>query len=162
MCIRDSDTTIREIRLDVKPGGAGWRIDRADAQLPGRTALEAKGRLTLRENRGFAGSLLIASNQPSGLAAWLAGSVDPEIRKLKTAGFSADVNLTDELQRFENLEIAIGGASLTGRLERESRSEAAPTLSLELRGNEVQLDSLRALTGLVAGDACLLYTSRCV
>ncbi|MDX3975722.1 AsmA family protein [Shinella sp.] len=149
------DTTVREIRLDVKPDGDGWRIDRADAILPGRTALEAKGRLLLRENRGFVGDLLIASNQPSGLATWLAGSVDPEIRKLRTAGFSAQVNLTDELQRFENLEIAIGGASLTGRLERESRSNEAPALSLELRGNEVQLDSLRALVGLVAGDASL-------
>ncbi len=149
------DTTVREIRLDVKPDGDGWRIDRADALLPGRTKLEAKGRLTLRENRGFVGDLLVASNQPSGFAAWLAGSVDPEIRKLKTAGFSAEVNLTDELQRFENLEIAIGGASLTGRLERESRSDAAPTLSLQLRGNEVALESLQALAGLVAGDASL-------
>lgn len=149
------DTTVREIRLEVKPDGDGWRIDRADALLPGRTALEAKGRLTLRGNRGFAGELLVASNQPSGLAAWLAGSVDPEIRKLKTAGFSARVNLTDELQRFENLEIAIGAASLTGRLERESRPDAAPALSLMLRGNEVALESLQALAGLVAGDASL-------
>ncbi|MGB3813456.1 MAG: AsmA family protein [Shinella sp.] len=149
------DTTVREIRLDVKPDGDGWRIDRADALLPGRTALEANGRLMLRENRGFVGDLLIASNQPSGLATWLAGSVDPEIRKLKTAGFSARVSLTDELQRFENLEIAIGGASLTGRLERESRREADPTLSLQLRGNEVELESLQALVGLVAGDASL-------
>ena len=149
------DTTVREIRLDVKPDGDGWRIDRADAILPGRTALEAKGRLTLRENRGFVGDLLVASNQPSGLATWLAGSVDPEIRKLKTAGFSAQVNLTDELQRFENLEIAIGEASLTGRLERESRADVSPALSLQLRGNEVQLESLRALIGLVAGDASI-------
>jgi uncharacterized protein involved in outer membrane biogenesis len=147
------DTTVREIRLDVKPDGDGWQIDRADALLPGRTALEAKGRLTLRENRGFVGNLLLASNQPSGLATWLAGSVDPEIRKLRTAGFSARVNLTDELQRFEDLEIEIGEASLSGRLERQSQSEAAPALSLELRGNEVQLESLRALVGLVAGDA---------
>ncbi|MCO5138636.1 MULTISPECIES: AsmA family protein [unclassified Shinella] len=149
------DTTVREVRLDVKPDGEGWRIDRADALLPGRTTLEAKGRLTLRQNRGFVGDLLVASNQPSGLATWLAGSVDPEIRKLKTAGFSAEVNLTDELQRFENLEIAIGGASLLGRIERESRADAAPTLSLQLRGNEVALESLQALVGLVAGDASL-------
>lgn len=149
------DTTVREVRLDVKPDGEGWRIDRADALLPGRTTLEAKGRLTLTQNLGFVGNLLVASNQPSGLATWLAGSVDPEIRKLKTAGFSAEVNLTDELQRFENLEIAIGGASLLGRLERESRADAAPTLSLQLRGNEVALESLQALVGLVAGDASL-------
>lgn len=149
------DTTVREIRLDVKPDGDGWQVDRADALLPGRTALEAKGRLTLNQNRGFVGDLLIASNQPSGLATWLAGSVAPEIRKLKTAGFSAQVSLTDELQRFENLEIAIGAASLTGRLERESRADAPPALSLQLRGNEVELESLQALAGLVAGDASL-------
>lgn len=149
------DTTVREIRLDVKPDGDGWQVERADALLPGRTALEAKGRLQLGENRGFVGGLLMASNQPSGLATWLAGSVDPEIRKLKTAGFSAKVDLTDELQRFENLEVAVGPASLTGRLERESRSGTAPTLSIELRGNEVELESLKALVGLVAGDASL-------
>ncbi|WP_133032915.1 AsmA family protein [Shinella granuli] len=149
------DTTVREVRLDVKPDGEGWRIDRADAILPGRTTLEAKGRLRLKENRGFVGDLLVASNQPSGLATWLAGSVDPEIRKLKTAGFSAEVNLTDELQRFENLEIAIGAASLLGRMERESRADAVPTLSLQLRGNEIALESLQALVGLVAGDASL-------
>lgn len=147
------DTTVREVRLDVRPDGDGWRIDRADALLPGRTTLEAKGRLALRGNRSFIGDLLVASNQPSGLAAWLAGSVDPEIRRLKTAGFSARVNLTDELQRFENLEVAVGEASLTGRIERESRAEGAPALSVELRGNEVQLESLRALVGLIAGDA---------
>jgi len=149
------DTTLREIRLDVEPDGNGWKIGRADALLPGRTALEAKGRLTLTGERGFVGDLVVASNQPSGLAAWLAGSVDPEIRQLKTAGFSARVDLRDELQRFEKLEIAVGPATLTGRLERESRADAAPTLSIELAGNEVQLDSLRALAGLVAGDASL-------
>ncbi len=149
------DTTVREIRLDVKPDGNGWQVERADALLPGRTALEAKGRLQLGQNRGFVGDLLMASNQPSGLATWLAGSVDPEIRKLKTAGFSAKVDLTDELQRFENLEVAVGPASLTGRLERESRSDMAPTLSIELHGNEVELESLRALAGLVAGENSL-------
>lgn len=149
------DTTVREIRLDVKPDGDGWQIERADALLPGRTALEAKGRLNLRGDRAFVGDLLVASNQPSGLAAWLAGSVDPEIRKLKTAGFSAKVSLTDALQRFESLEVAVGGASLTGRLERESSANAAPTLSMKLSGNAVELESLQALVGLVAGDASL-------
>ena len=149
------DTTVRDIRLDVIPDGDGWKIDRADALLPGRTALEAKGRLRLTGERGFAGDLLVASNQPSGLAAWLAGSVDPEIRQLKSAGFSARVDLREDLQRFDALEIAVGEASLKGRLERESRAGASPTLSVELAGNAVELGSLRALVGLVAGDASL-------
>lgn len=149
------DTTVRELRLDVKPDGDGWLVDRADALLPGRTTLEARGRLRLKGERGFAGDLLLASSQPSGLAAWLTGSVDAEIRQLKTAGFSARVDLTDDLQRFESLEIAIGNASLHGRLERESAAARAPMLSAELRGDTVRLESLQALAGLLAGDASL-------
>ncbi|NVP56414.1 AsmA family protein [Rhizobium sp. DBTS2] len=147
------DTTVREVLLDVEPDGDGWKVARGTAQFPGRTAVDAKGRLTLKGHRAFNGDLLVASNQPSGLAAWLAGSVDPEIRRLRSAGFAAEVELTDELQRFEKLEIAAGGASLTGRIERESRAGEAPTLSVELAGNSVEIETLRALTGLIAGEA---------
>ncbi|MBD9372859.1 AsmA family protein [Rhizobium sp. ARZ01] len=147
------DTTVREVLLDVEPDGDGWTVARGTAQFPGRTTVEAKGRLTLKGSRRFAGDLLIASNQPSGLASWLAGSVDPEIRKLRSAGFAAKVDLTDELQRFEDLELAAGAATLKGRIERQSRQGEAPALSIELHGNSVEIETLQALTGLVAGDA---------
>ncbi|PDT54584.1 MULTISPECIES: AsmA-like C-terminal region-containing protein [Sinorhizobium] len=147
------DTTVRDIRLDVRPDGAGWIVDNAVALLPGRTQLEAKGRLNLMGQRAFRGDIVVASNQPSGLANWLAGSVDPAIRKLKTAGFAATVNLTDTLQQFEKLEVAAGPATLKGRLERQSFAEQQPTLSLQLKGNRIDLEALQALAGLVAGDA---------
>lgn len=108
------DTTIRDIRLDVRPDGSGWQVVNAVATLPGRTQLEAKGSLTLLDGPAFNGNLLVASNQPSGLANWLSGSVDPAIRQLNAAGFSADVSLTTLNQRFDNLELAIGDASLKG------------------------------------------------
>jgi uncharacterized protein involved in outer membrane biogenesis len=149
------DTTVRELTLDLRPDGDAWLVDRAEAQFPGRTALEAKGRLQLRGDRSFVGDLLIASNQPSGLATWLAGSVDPEIRSLKTAGFSAKVNLNDTLQRFEDLELAAGPAILKGRIERQSLADQPPGLSIELKGETVEVESLQALAGLVAGDASL-------
>ncbi|WP_407065142.1 AsmA-like C-terminal region-containing protein [Ensifer sp. LC499] len=147
------DTTVRDVRIDVQPDGAGWVIDNVVALLPGRTQLEAKGRLNLKGQRTFRGDLLLASNQPSGLANWLAGSVDPAIRKLKTAGFSATVNLTDTLQQFENLEVAAGEASLKGRIERQSFADQQPNLSLQLKGNRIDFEALQALAGLVAGDA---------
>ncbi|HXV31106.1 MAG TPA: AsmA family protein, partial [Sinorhizobium sp.] len=147
------DTTLRDVRLDVRPDGAGWIVENAVALLPGRTQLEAKGRLNLKAQRAFRGDVVIASNQPSGLANWLAGSVDPAIRKLKTAGFAAAVNLTDTLQQFENLEVAAGPATLKGRLERQSFAEQEPSLSLQLKGNRIDLEALQALAGLVAGDA---------
>ncbi|WEX76301.1 AsmA family protein [Sinorhizobium numidicum] len=147
------DTTVRDVRLDVKPDGAGWVVDNAVALLPGRTQLEAKGRLNLKGQRTFRGDIVIASNQPSGLANWLAGSVDPAIRKLKTAGFAATVNLTDTLQQFESLEVAAGPATLKGRIERQSFADQQPSLSLQLKGNRIDLEALQALAGLVAGDA---------
>lgn len=147
------DTTVRDVRLDLRPDGSGWIVDNAVAQLPGRTQLEAKGRVNLKGELAFRGDLLLASNQPSGFASWLAGSVDPAIRTLKTAGFSATVDLTETLQRFENLEVAAGPASLTGRIERESLSGQQPALSMQLNGNSIDLEALKALAGLVAGDA---------
>ncbi|WP_455271119.1 AsmA family protein [Rhizobium herbae] len=147
------DTTVRDVRLDLRPDGAGWMVDNAVAQLPGRTQFEARGRLQLSGMRAFRGEMLVASNQPSGLATWLAGSVDPAIRKLKTAGFSATVNLTDTLQQFERLEVAAGPAVLRGRIERQALDGVPPNLSLQLRGNSIDLEALQALAGLVAGDA---------
>ncbi|GAK69268.1 hypothetical protein RRU01S_04_00900 [Agrobacterium rubi TR3 = NBRC 13261] len=145
------DTTIRDIRLDVRPNGAGWQVENAVAVLPGRTQLEAKGSLTLTNGPAFNGDLLVASNQPSGLANWLSGTVDPAIRQLNAAGFSSTVSLTTQAQRFDNLELAIGQASLRGRLVRQAEAKGA-SIDIELSGDEIDLDALKALGGLALGD----------
>ncbi|MGV3548779.1 AsmA family protein [Rhizobium sp.] len=146
------DTVIRDIRLQMSPAGNGWQIEQADAQLPGRTTLSAKGKLTLSGAQSFEGDLLLGSNQPSGFAEWVTGSVPEAIRKLKSAGFSAKVNLTPELQRFENLEIAFGPANLRGRLEHEQMPDQPPSLSVDLAGNVFDLDTMLALGGLMTGE----------
>ncbi|MGO7859832.1 hypothetical protein ACC693_38820, partial [Rhizobium ruizarguesonis] len=70
-------------------------------------------------------------------------------------GFSATVSLTHELQRFENLEIAIGPTTLPGRLERQAISGQTPPLSVALNSDTLDLDALQALSGLMTGpDAC--------
>ncbi len=147
-----NDTTIRDIKLDIRPAGRGWTVDNVVATLPGRTHLEAKGNLLLRDRISFVGNMLVASNQPSGLADWLSGNVAPEIRQLRSTGFSAAVNLTPELQRFDNLELAIGPATLKGRLERQSPNDQTPNLSVSLAGNEIDIDAMRALASLVTGE----------
>lgn len=147
-------TTLRDIRLDIRPATTGWQIENAVATLPGRTQVEVDGRLTLKDNPGFVGKMVFASNQPSGLSDWLAGKVDPAIRKLKSAGFSADVDLTPAVQTFNNLEVAVGGATLKGQVRRTSSSETAtvPELVVDLAGNEIDLDALRALGSLMTGN----------
>nr|WP_281431854.1 AsmA family protein [Rhizobium setariae] len=147
------DTVIREIRLSMRPDRNGWLVDDAEAQLPGRTVLNAKGKLTLAASQSFEGELLLASRQPSGFAEWVTGAVPETVRKLKTAGFSANVSLTPDLQRFENLEIAFGPATLKGRLEHQIYDGQAPSLSAELSGNAFDLDTVMALGGLLTGEA---------
>jgi uncharacterized protein involved in outer membrane biogenesis len=147
------DTLIRDIKLEMQPAGNGWQIDKAEAQLPGRTTLSAKGKLTIIGDQSFTGELLLASNQPSGFAEWVTGKVPESVRKLRTAGFSANVAITPDLQRFENLEIAFGSASLKGRLEHAVHDGEAPTLSTELTGNQFDLDTIMALGGLLTGEA---------
>lgn len=146
------DTVFRDLQLDVRPAGNGWAVEKAVGLLPGRTQVEASGRLTLVGTPSFEGNLLIASTQPSGLATWLAGRVDPSIRGLSSAGFSASVNLTPELQRFENLELAIGAEPLKGRIERESPIGQAASLSIDLTGDGLDLDAARAIVALVVGE----------
>ncbi len=146
-----NDTTIRDIRLDLRPSGNGWTVDNGVATLPGRTQLEAKGAMVLKDKVSFVGTMLVASNQPSGLADWLSGHVDPAIRQLRTAGLSANVDLTPQLQRFDNLELSIGGATLKGRLERQSGNGQLPALDIDLAGNTIDIDAMRALASLVTG-----------
>ncbi len=146
------DTTIRSVVLDAAPDGDGWRIEDGSAELPGRTQVEASGRLSLAEETSFTGSLLVASRQPSGLSQWLTGSVGPEIRELDRAGFSADVNLTAGTQIFENLQIVAGDAVLDGALSRQSNGDATPELDLDLSGNVIDFNALRALAGLMVGE----------
>ncbi|NKN36252.1 AsmA family protein [Agrobacterium sp. a22-2] len=146
------DTVIRDIKLDLRPAGTGWTVDRAVALLPGRTHAEVSGKLNLQGEPSFNGDMLVASTQPSGLASWLTGEVDPTIRQMKSAGFSAAVNLTTQLQRFEKLELSVGPARLLGRVERQSFDGKRPNLSIDLAGNAFDFDAMRALATLVAGE----------
>ncbi len=142
------DTAIRDVRVDVRPTRGGWIVDNAIATLPGRTQLEAKGVLGLKDRAGFNGHVLLASRQPSGLSTWLSGQVDPVIRDMKTLGFDADVRLTADLQRFDQLELQVGESSLRGRVERQSVPGAQPSLSVQLAGNRIDLEALRGLSTL--------------
>lgn len=146
------DTTLREISLEARPDGNAWLVDRFSANLPGRTTVEARGRLMSGSDASFEGQLTVASTQPSGLANWLVGEVDPVIRRLGAAGFSANVSLSSALQRFEALEVAVGPAILKGRLERQTPQTGTPTLSVELSGDTFDVDAVQALVLLGQGE----------
>ncbi|WP_099864672.1 AsmA family protein [Pararhizobium haloflavum] len=144
------ETTLREVSIDARPDGRRWRVDRFAAALPGRTQLEASGELGLGDAFGFHGDLVLASNQPSGFAAWLSDDVNPAIRGLDAAGLEARVDLTERMQRFRDLELVVGEATLNGRFERVVQ-DRGPSLSFDMAGDRFDLTALRALVDLFAG-----------
>ncbi|BDA85547.1 hypothetical protein Sa4125_30890 [Aureimonas sp. SA4125] len=145
------DTTIRDVSFTASPTDTGWSLERFAAELPGRTSMEASGVVTLAPSIGFKGDLLVASRQPSGFAGWLTGSVDPAIRTLPQAGFSAKVELTPDVQLFGDLEVNIAGDTLRGHLQRSGPRDAR-ALSTSLDAGRVDLDALLALSKLFTGE----------
>ena len=144
------DTTIRDVGFSASPVEAGWAVENLEAELPGRTKFEASGIVSLAGRLGFAGDLLVASAQPSGFADWLSGRIDPSIRALSRAGFSAKADIGPDRQVFDDLEIDVGGNTLKGRLER-AEANGGTSLSAALNGKAIDLDALTALSRLFTG-----------
>nr|WP_281353046.1 AsmA-like C-terminal region-containing protein [Aureimonas leprariae] len=153
------DTTIRDLAIDAFPAGDGWSVQRFQAELPGRTRMEAAGLLDLQPETHFRGSLLVASRQPSGFSEWLTGDVDPSVRSLNGAGFSATVDLSPTRQSLTDLEIDVGGDRLTGNLQRSGKA-GERTIDADLAGGRIDLDAGVALSRLFTGDADSLADAR--
>src|SRR5690606_9666058 len=54
------DTTVRDVSLSARPSRDGWILDSFAAILPGRTTLEASGKLLTDDELGFQGNVLLA------------------------------------------------------------------------------------------------------
>ena len=145
------DTTIRDVAFVAEPRPAGWRLDSFNAEVPGRTRIEASGDLGVDEGFNFEGDLLVASQQPSGFSDWLTGSIDPAVRTLSRAGFSAKTILTADRQIFDGLEIDVGGDAITGRISRQ-KTGGNTTMTAKLNGGRVDLDAVLALSRLFTGQ----------
>ncbi|KPB02848.1 AsmA family protein [Ahrensia marina] len=155
------NTTVRDLKLQAKPirdaDGRVWDINHIEAKLPGRTVLEGAGTLMLGKGEtaaadtSFKGNLVVASRQPSGLAAWLTNDIDDTIRLMANAGFSAQVELTAEEQIFSDLELVLGDAQLSGRIERKENASSLPYISVDLAGENARYETLDALSRVLFG-----------
>jgi len=144
-------TTIRDVNLAAEPEGGAWRIKSASALLPGRSTLEASGLLAGGDTPHFDGDLLLAVKQPTGFAAWLSNDVDAAIRRLPALGFRATVALDSQSQRFDNLEMILGAAKLTGQVERMANEGQKPYVAAKLTGAAMDGDTALALISLLTG-----------
>ncbi|MEO5760301.1 MAG: AsmA family protein, partial [Mesorhizobium sp.] len=148
------DTTVRDVHLSAEPTEGGWKVKSLAATLPGRTALEADGMLMLNVQGqfGFTGSLLMAVAQPSGFAAWLSKDVDEAIRRLPAAGFKAKVDLSEKRQAFSDLELILGKAKFSGRIDSSQPDDAKPSVLMRLEGGDLDVDGLAAFVSIFVND----------
>ena len=144
------DTVIREVTATVEPDSNGWRVRAFKATLPGNTTVEARGRVGTGGDFGFSGHMLLASRQPTGFAAWLAGKSNAALRQLDRAGFSADVTFSGSQSTFDNLELVLNEATLRGKLQRLGPvdGEGRPAIIAELSGRTLDTDDLIAIYSL--------------
>ncbi|RWN00596.1 MAG: AsmA family protein [Mesorhizobium sp.] len=146
------DTTVRDVRLSAEPAEGGWSVKSLAATLPGRATLEADGMLNVENHFGFTGSLLLAVGQPSGFAAWLSKDVDDAIRRLPAAGFKAKVDLSENRQSFSDLELILGKAKFSGRIDSSQPDGARPSVLMQLEGGELDVDGLAAFASIFVSD----------
>lgn len=142
------DTYIRDVKAKISPIRNGWDLRFFNATFPGNTLLEAQGRVGLFDDFGFNGKMLLASRQPSGFANWVSGEVSPQFRRLKAAGFSANVTISQKQTTFQNLELQLDDARLKGKLQRISSPGKRPAIIAQLAGNRVNIDDLQAIYSL--------------
>ncbi|RWC14737.1 AsmA-like C-terminal region-containing protein [Mesorhizobium sp.] len=146
------DTTVRDVHLSAEPAEGGWSVKSLAATLPGRATLEANGMLSVEDHFGFSGSLLLAVAQPSGFAAWLSRDVDEAIRRLPAAGFKAKVDLSEKRQAFSDLELILGKAKFSGRIDSSQPDDARPSVLMRLEGGELDVDGLAAFASIFVSD----------
>ncbi|ANT52504.1 AsmA-like C-terminal region-containing protein [Mesorhizobium amorphae] len=146
------DTTVRDVHLSAEPTDGGWSVKSLAATLPGRATLEANGMLSVQDHFGFTGSLLLAVAQPSGFAAWLSKDVDEAIRRLPAAGFKAKVDLSEKRQAFSDLELILGKAKFSGRIDSSQPDDARPSVLMRLQGGELDVDGLTAFASIFVSD----------
>ena len=154
------DTVFREVRARVEPDGDGWHVSDLKAALPGNTKVEARGRLGTGGDFGFSGHMVLASRQPTGFAAWLAGKSNAALRHLNRAGFSADVTFSGSQSTFDNLELVLNDETLKGKLQRlapvggkgPNGSGGRPGIIADLSGDRINVDDLMAIYSLTEKD----------
>ncbi|TPM55059.1 AsmA family protein [Mesorhizobium sp. B2-2-4] len=146
------DTTVRDVHLSAEPVDGGWSVKSLAATLPGRATLEADGLLSVENHFGFTGSLLLAVAQPSGFAAWLSKDVDEAIRRLPAAGFRAKVDLSEKRQAFSDLELVLGKAMFSGRIDSSQPDDARPSVLMRLEGGDLDVDGLAAFASIFISD----------
>lgn len=142
-------TVVRDARLDLSADGAAWRIDTAEAKLPGQTLVRLAGAPSAaRTGSSFLGDLTFTSDDPVALLRWAAPRA-PNDYVAAVRGpvrLSGRINATESGVSVANLSLALGPARATGSAAYALGNPARLDVALALDGFD--LDPLLAATRL--------------
>ncbi|MFG1478822.1 AsmA family protein [Xanthobacter sp. V4C-4] len=136
-------TVVRDVRLDITGARAGWRVDLAEAQLPGKAALKASG---APDAGGFSGALAFTAEDPAAFLRWAA----PDAARDVAAAIGAPARITTRLKLspgrigLDGLDASFGPSRLTGTLAAAFPTGGAPKLDLKLTLDGFALDPIVA------------------
>lgn len=167
--IVSGDTVVRDIRLVAQPGdrlvdgSETWRFTQINAVFPGRTTLEGSGEIIMPPPDGtvseleFRGPLVVASRQPSGLAAWLGFGNPESIRALRQAGFEGSVRATASEWNIDDLEIILDTDRVAGNVSILPANKPKPLVSVSVEGSNVSEQTMAVFqTAFAAPDGANL------
>ncbi len=151
------DTIVRNAEIKAIPAKSGWQIERYSIELPGRTLVEGNGDFRITGEMAFEGQMTVACKQPTGLMNWLGLNANDAIRALPNVGLSARVNVTAARQTLRDVEFRAGDAVLRGLIDRQVPTDVRPQISVQLEGENANLDVLSSIFDLAETEKEVLH-----
>lgn len=145
-------TVVREARLDLSGQPSGWRIETAEAKLPGQTALRLSGAPAPRGGAAFAGDLSLRAQEPAAFLRWAAPRA-PAVYAALLDGplrLSARIEAVSDRVVADTLQLSIGAARLAGSARLGLTAPARLGLTLSLDGFDLDPLIAAAREGVAA------------
>jgi hypothetical protein len=133
---------LQDAALALRGDAHGWSIDRFAVALPGRASLGVSGELTTSaQGLRFAGNVSLDTADLPALTRWLGAQQSNRgvvpVRRLELAG---RLTVAPGAVALDDLHIAAGGATLTGRAGWQNG--ARPRIALALAADRLDVDRL--------------------
>ncbi|MDI4665348.1 AsmA family protein, partial [Xanthobacter autotrophicus] len=139
-------TLVRDVRADISGSAAGWRVDNAEAQLPGKAALRLSGMPTRGPGGGFDGAVTFSADDPAIFLRWAAPSAPREyVAAAKgPVRISGKVNAGPTRIAVDGLDATFAASRVRGSAVAALDAGAPPRLNLKLSLDGFDLDPLVA------------------
>lgn len=140
-------TLVRDVRADISGSAAGWRVDNAEAQLPGKAALRISGMPTSGPGGGgFNGTVTFSADDPAIFLRWAAPTAprDYVAAAKGPVRISGKVNAGPTRIAVDGLDATFAASRVRGSAVAAFDAGAPPKLNLKLSLDGFDLDPLVA------------------